>query len=74
MDTTRSIGSFDNILDAARTFFQHKRTALRKAAAQRATFRKVYAELSSLTQKDLKDLGISRSSIKRIALETAYDL
>lgn len=37
-------------------------------------YRKTVNELSALSARDLDDLGISRSMIKRIALEAAYGL
>lgn len=37
-------------------------------------YRKTVAELSALSTRDLNDLGISPSMIKRIALEAAYGL
>lgn len=35
-------------------------------------FRKTVSELSDLTNRELADLGLSRSGIKGIALETVY--
>ena len=47
-----------------------------EAAATRRTKRRVYrqtfAELASLSNRDLADLGIHRAEIKRIAYEAAY--
>lgn len=37
-------------------------------------YRKTISELSALSTRDLDDMGIYRSMIKRIALETVYDL
>lgn len=49
---------------------------LRAEFADRMAKRKVYrttiAELESLSNRDLSDLGLSRAMIKSIALETAY--
>ena len=42
-------------------------------AAKRKVYRTTYNELNALTNRDLSDLGIDRSMIKRIALEAAYD-
>ena len=40
--------------------------------AQYKTYRATINELSDLNDRELSDLGISRSMIKRIAIETAY--
>ncbi|WP_109467590.1 DUF1127 domain-containing protein [Albibacillus kandeliae] len=45
---------------------------IKDALARRAVYRKTLAELSSLSNRDLGDLGISRSGIRRLALEAAY--
>lgn len=37
-------------------------------------YRKTISELSALSNRDLDDMGIYRSMIKRIALETTYGL
>lgn len=42
-------------------------------AAKRKVYRTTFKELNALTDRDLSDLGMSRSMIKRIALEAAYD-
>ncbi|MDO6590250.1 DUF1127 domain-containing protein [Loktanella sp. D2R18] len=50
--------------------------AFRSEIAQKIAAHKVYTstvnELQSLSNRDLADLGVSRSDIKRIALEAAY--
>ncbi|NOC94415.1 DUF1127 domain-containing protein [Ruegeria sp. HKCCD6228] len=46
--------------------------AMRKAQAKRRVYRATYYELSVLSDRDLIDLGIPRSSIKRLAMEAAY--
>ena len=49
-----------------------------KSAANRVAsyrvYRKTVNELSALTSRELDDLGLSRSMIKRTALEAAYGL
>lgn len=72
MAITRSNSGLDVVLDAARTSFEHKRDQLSKALARRKVYRTTYHELSTLTDRDLRDLGIPRSNIKRLALEAAY--
>lgn len=63
----------DVVLDAGRTYFQQKRDQLHKARAHRKVYLATRYELSKLSDRDLKDLGIARSNIKRLAMEAAYD-
>ncbi|MCK0119424.1 MAG: DUF1127 domain-containing protein [Yoonia sp.] len=42
-----------------------------EAYAQRKLYKTTYNELQSLTNRELADLGIHRSMIKRIALDAA---
>ena len=73
MATISSRSRLDVVLDAGRTIFQQKQDQMRQALAKRKVYRETLFELSVLTDRDLKDLGIPRSSIKRIAMEAAYD-
>jgi uncharacterized protein YjiS (DUF1127 family) len=73
MATTRSNSGFDITLDAGRTYFNHKIDFLRDRLARYKVYRNTHSELSSLSNRDLNDLGISRSGIKRLAMEAAYD-
>lgn len=56
--------------------FAQRFSALKVELAEKAAKRKVYRttlkELSDLSDRDLTDLGLSRSMIKGIALEAAY--
>lgn len=63
----------DVVLHAGRTIFQQKNEAMKQALARRKVYHATFSELSALTDRDLKDLGICRSTIKRIAMEAAYD-
>ena len=72
MAITRSNSGLDVVFDASRTFFHQKMDQMRKAQAKRRVYRATYHELSGLTDRDLKDMGIPRSNIKRLALEAAY--
>lgn len=65
---------FDVTLEASRTFFHQKRDAFRKQRARRAAFRNTVNELSKLSNRDLADLGIARSSIRRLAWQAANDV
>lgn len=42
------------------------------ARAQRKIFNQTMTELESLSNRDLADLGLSRSMIRSVALEAAY--
>jgi uncharacterized protein YjiS (DUF1127 family) len=74
MAITRSNSALDVVFDAGRTFFQQNLDQMRKAQATRKVYRATYHELSSLSDRDLRDLGIPRSNIKRLAMEAAYGL
>lgn len=43
-----------------------------EARAQRKIYKTTVSELENLSGRELADLGLSRSSIKSIALEAAY--
>lgn len=45
-----------------------------EAQEKRALYRRTLRELSQLSARELADLGMNRSQIRRAALETAYDL
>jgi len=72
MATIRSNSGLDVVFDAGRTFFQQKMDQMRKAQAKRKVYRATYYELSTLSDRELGDLGIARSKIKNLALEAAY--
>ena len=64
-DTTFAGFSFGDRFAALRADWSEK-------AAKRKTYRTTVAELENLSNRDLADLGLSRSMIKSIALEAAY--
>ncbi|AXI42001.1 DUF1127 domain-containing protein [Sulfitobacter sp. SK011] len=74
MAVTRSNSGLDVVLDAGRSIFHQKRDQIRQALAKRRVYRTTFFELAALTDRDLRDLGIPRSNIKRLALEAAYGL
>jgi len=74
MAITRTNSGLDVVFDAGRTFFHQKLDQLREAKAKRKVYRTTYHELSILSDRDLNDLGIPRSNIKRLAMEAANDL
>ena len=45
---------------------------IRKSAQQRA-YRQTVKELSNLTDKELRDIGLTRGDIHSIAMETHFD-
>ncbi len=59
-------------MDALRTFFHQKNDQLRDSLERRKVYKATHRELSMLSNRELADLGIPRSHITRIALETAY--
>ena len=72
MATIRAHNRLDALFDVGRMFFQHKMDQMRKVGIRREVYRNSYHDLSILTDRDLKDLGIPRSNIKKFALEAAY--
>lgn len=46
---------------------------LRRFVAQRRTFRQTLTELQSLSTKELADLGLNRSMLRRIAWQAAHE-
>ncbi|MGH1576253.1 DUF1127 domain-containing protein [Planktotalea sp.] len=73
MVSTRLNSVLDVAFDASRTFVHHTLDELRKARARRKLFRQTYSELAGLSDRDLRDLGLHRASLKRIAMEAAND-
>lgn len=74
MAITGSTNWLDAVLEAGRTVFQQKRDQIRQARARRKVYVETHQELAGLSNRALKDIGIARSNIKRLALETAHDL
>lgn len=48
-------------------------TELRNRIARRRIYRQTFRELSTLTSRELADLGLSRSEIRRVAYQAAYE-
>lgn len=74
MAITSSRSRLDVLMDAGCAYFHQTRDNLRAELAKRKVYRTTYYELSSLTDRDLADLGIARSNIKALAMESAYGL
>jgi len=47
-------------------------TAIRQALADHALYRRTLRELNELTDRELRDLGISRFSVREIARDSVY--
>ncbi|TLP55532.1 DUF1127 domain-containing protein [Parasedimentitalea maritima] len=62
---------FPAILDYLRSRFRHYLFVAQQANKRRSIYRATVHELNSLTNRNLADLGISRSHIRRLALEAA---
>lgn len=41
---------------------------------KRKIYNRTYRELASLTDRDLSDLGLARSEIRRVAWQAAYEI
>ncbi|ANT60959.1 MULTISPECIES: DUF1127 domain-containing protein [Roseobacteraceae] len=61
-DTTRIEGRTGGLLDTLRT-----------ALARRRLYKQTFSELASLSNRELSDLGLHRSMIRRIAYQAAYE-
>ncbi len=73
MATTRPNSAFIAILDAIRTHIDLTVDEMKDALAKRKIYHETYAKLSAMSDRNLKDIGISRSGIERTALEAAGD-
>lgn len=47
---------------------------IRARLARRRIFNRTFRELSALSERELADLGLSRSMIRRLAWQAAYDV
>ena len=47
-------------------------TSVIEAIEARRNYSRTYNELSRLSDRNLRDMGISRSDIKRVSLESAF--
>jgi len=72
MAMTQEITTKSSILDTWRTSYLRKRDAMKQMLARRRLYLDTYAELAAMSDRDLADLGFSRSEIGRIAKEAAH--
>lgn len=66
---TNSIGGSTGII----TRFNALIADYRAKAARRKIYRETLRELSALSARDLNDLGLNRSEIRRVAYQAAYE-
>lgn len=60
------------LFEAGCSTFHQVVDSLRAAHARRETYRNTAFELGRLSNRNLKDLGITRGDIKRIAIEASH--
>ncbi len=72
MSDTHSMQQFGAAFVGIRMVFQQSVGRLQVALGRRRIYRKAIKELSALPDRDLRELGIPRSYITRLAWETAY--
>ena len=65
--TPRTAGLAERMLDGAAHWFADASQVM----ARRRVARSTYNELAALSDRDLADLGMNRTDIRRIALEAA---
>ncbi len=67
-------GGIESVFARAVEFLKHERDALRTSIARRRVYNRTVAELAPLSERDLADIGIGRSDIRRIAMEEAMKI
>lgn len=67
-----TIGLSGGIAATVGTWIENTRRALGEDLQRQRLYRKTYAELASLSDRDLQDIGVSRLQIGDIAREAAY--
>ena len=45
---------------------------IKTASARRAVYREVYGQLHNMSDRDLADIGVSRITIRDVAVQAAY--
>ena len=69
MASSQNLTWSKTILNGLQAYFSTLRSAGEAASLRRAKYRQTYAELSVLSDRDLNDIGIARSDIRRLATE-----
>ncbi len=67
MTLSRTYIKLASFLDSAREHYFQAREAVHQARLRRARYRATLSELVALSDRDLKDLGIARANIRKIA-------
>ena len=67
-----TIGATDSLAATLGARIRDARHALREEQRRRRLYTRTQAELASLSDRDLADIGISRLQIRDIAREAAY--
>ena len=57
------------VFNSLQARYLHLRAVAKKNKARRQRYRTTYSELSTLSDRELADMGIPRSHIRRLALE-----
>lgn len=65
--TTSTIPSRAGAMTLVAEGFSNRFTAIRSHLAARAERRRVFAELSGMSDRDLADIGVDRADVPRIA-------
>ncbi len=73
MTGTNLVAGHGSAFFGAIALVRRKQLKIREALARRKRYIKTLDELSALSNRNLWDLGIPRSDIRRLAWETAYD-
>lgn len=74
MAITQTNSAIFGIQEAIRTYFHQKLDEVKKAHAKRKLYSETYSELAAMSDRNLKDLGFSRSEIRRLALEATHGI
>lgn len=69
MATSQKLTWSKTILNGLQAYFSTLKSAGKDAYLRRTKYRQIYAELSVLSDRDLNDIGIARSDIRRLATE-----
>lgn len=68
---TRNSSRFSHLQDQVRQSIGKLVADLKTAKARRDIYRRSVSELSGLSDRELADIGMHRSQIRRVALETS---
>ncbi len=72
MTATQANRGSGAVLDGGISLIRRTLASASDALARRKIYRNTRTELSALSNRDLRDLGIPRSDIERLAREAAY--